>query len=46
MFYTTFFYRDSMVAYLEVVYEYEVIFVILIDNSLVINIKFNRETGR
>jgi hypothetical protein len=35
-----------MVAYLEVVYEYEVIFVILIDNSLVINIKFNRETGR
>jgi hypothetical protein len=40
------FYHGSMVAYLGVVYEYEGIFVILIDNSLVINIKFNQETGR
>jgi hypothetical protein len=39
MFYTIF-YHDSMVIYLVVVLEYKDIFVILIDDSLVININF------
>jgi hypothetical protein len=34
------FYRDSMVVCLAVVYEYESIFVILIDVILLINMKF------
>jgi hypothetical protein len=34
------FYRDSMVVCLAVVYEYESIFIILIDVILLINMKF------
>jgi hypothetical protein len=35
-----YFYRDSMLVCLEVVYEYESILLILIDIILLINIKF------
>jgi hypothetical protein len=34
------FYRDSMIVYLGALCEYESIFIILIDNNLVVNIKF------
>jgi hypothetical protein len=37
----SFFYRSSMVVCLEVVYKYESILVILIDDILLINIKFD-----
>jgi hypothetical protein len=40
LFYTIF-YRDSIVVYLGVVYEYESILVILIDIILLINMKFD-----
>jgi hypothetical protein len=36
-----FFYRGSMVVYIEAVYEYENILVILIDVILLINMKFS-----
>jgi hypothetical protein len=41
MFHIIFFYRSSMVVCLEIVYKYEIIFVILIDDILLINIKFD-----
>jgi hypothetical protein len=39
-YFTLFFYHDSMIIYLVVVLEYKGIFIVLIDDSLVININF------
>jgi hypothetical protein len=40
MYHITYFYCDSMVAYLKVVYKYDGILIILIDDIFIININF------